>query len=913
MMLPLHRILPMAFLRWRIPILVVLNMALVAATTAPPSSKLRLYMVRSPETTVAPLGDEVLFECALNVEPERLQWRFRAQNGKGELMYLNETAGYNITFKDGVSKLRVYVSPKTIGEYQCIAWYGASALASVSAKLTLATISLGNDNHIFEQDAFGVLDGSSKRRNPPPQIVHWQVSPGNSVIIKCGDIVSNPPPVWSYFKDNTQIRSSVLQLPSGALILTSLSPRDSGSYWCSAVNSITETEIKIPRRTDLSITNTTKAAPIFLSQPPSVITVKPGATAILECPGVGNPVPKAVWSRPDVSILNNRTLFVPYGLQITKIIPEDRGNYVCRLDNGISPVLIHTIRLDVLEAPAIIEGPRATLTNESDMLHLDCHAKGYPEPQITWMINGVDVQWDSLIHSNGSSLFIKSVQKRHAGIVQCFAKNAAGEVNEGNLLQVNPKQIPGEIEVSPLGSVPESTKSSIDHAGKQKGGGRKKHKHPVMIPPSRPSVTRLSDESVMVRWTVPSEEGLPIQFFKVQYRMLGDPARKIPRSQWMTCSEDIPPHVRSYEVQALKPDQLYRFRIAAVYSNNDNKLGNTSGKFHLQKASQLSVAKSHLVVPTLQKIEGVTETAIRLTWGFPTNPPTPIDGFYIHFRPASTAGEYSKAMVEGMYVRHWTMDYLEPGTAYEFKLQSFTASAASEFSAILTGKTLKPPTQAPTITPSVVAASESSQSSSSNLPLIAGGAGGGGLLLLLIILTCVCIKKRKKTQTDDGVTESKGHPDHIQASPIHKSSRLNGVVPRMNITANPLAQEGDKNRNVMEMRFLPNSMPTPIAANPGHLVQNNNCTPQTLLVERRGRQFSNGDVKVPHTQTDSSSIRRTRKHPTGIPVPSSPRMMHHNRSPMPIRAQSGAKRPPTARLGAHTENISSGSLNSIEV
>ncbi|XP_055699871.1 interference hedgehog isoform X3 [Phlebotomus papatasi] len=808
-----QRISLMAFLRWRIPFLVVLNLALVATTTTAPSSKLRLYMVRSPETTVAPLGDEVLFECALNVEPERLEWRFRPQGGKNELMYLNETAGYNITFKDGVSKLRIYVSPKTIGEYQCIAWYGALALASVSAKLTLATISLGNDNNIFEQDGFGVniLDGSSKRRNPPPQIIHWQVSPGNSIIIKCGDIVSNPPPVWRYYKDNTQIQSSVLQLSSGALILTSLTPKDSGSYWCSAMNSITNTDIKIPRRTDLNVTETPRTAPTFLSQPPSVITVKPGATAILECPGIGNPVPKAVWSRPDMSIFNNRTLFVPYGLQITKVVPEDRGNYVCRLDNGISPALAHTIRLDVLEAPTIIEGPRATLTNESDMLHLDCHARGYPEPMITWMINGIDVQRDPLIHSNGSSLFIKSVQKKHAGIVQCFAKNAAGEVNEGNLLQVNPKQIPGEIEVSPLGSVPESTKSSIDHPGKQKGGGRKKHKHrkffrTVMIPPSRPSVTRLSDESVMVRWTVPSEEGLPIQFFKVQYRMLGDPARKISRSQWMTCGEDIPPHVRSYEVQSLKPDQLYRFRIAAVYSNNDNKLGNTSGKFHLQKASQLSVAKSHLAAPNLQKVEGVTENAIMLSWAFPSNPPTPIDGFYIHFRPASTAGEYSKATVDGMTVRHFLMDYLEPGTAYEFKLQSFTSSAASEFSSILTGKTLKPPTKATTITPSVVAASESSQSSSSNLPLIAGGAGGGGLLLLLIILTCVCIKKRKKSQTDDGVTESKAHPDHIQAepngfpvgggrvlgSPIHKSSRLNGVVPRMNITANPLAQEGDK-------------------------------------------------------------------------------------------------------------------------
>lgn len=79
-----------------------------------------------------------------------------------------------------------------------------------------------------------------------------------------------------------------------------------------------------------------------------------------------------------------------------------------------------------------------------------------------------------------------------------------------------------------------------------------------MVPPSRPNVTRLNDESVMVRWSVPSNDGLPIQFFKVQYRMLGDPVKKIQRTSWMTANEDIPPHVLSYEVDELKPDRYYR-------------------------------------------------------------------------------------------------------------------------------------------------------------------------------------------------------------------------------------------------------------------------------------------------------------------------------------------------------------------
>jgi hypothetical protein len=76
----------------------------------------------------------------------------------------------------------------------------------------------------------------------------------------------------------------------------------------------------------------------------------------------------------------------------------------------------------------------------------------------------------------------------------------------------------------------------------------------IMIPPSRPNITRLSDESVMVRWSVPSDEGLPIQFFKVQYRDLNRRG-----SQWMTIDDDIPPHIRSYEVDTLKTDHSYRY------------------------------------------------------------------------------------------------------------------------------------------------------------------------------------------------------------------------------------------------------------------------------------------------------------------------------------------------------------------
>lgn len=46
-------------------------------SAASQSSSLGVHIVRSPESAVAPKGDEVVFECELNLAPDRLEWRFR--------------------------------------------------------------------------------------------------------------------------------------------------------------------------------------------------------------------------------------------------------------------------------------------------------------------------------------------------------------------------------------------------------------------------------------------------------------------------------------------------------------------------------------------------------------------------------------------------------------------------------------------------------------------------------------------------------------------------------------------------------------------------------------------------------------------------------------------------------------------
>lgn len=65
----------------------------------------------------------------------------------------------------------------------------------------------------------------------------------------------------------------------------------------------------------------------------------------------------------------------------------------------------------------------------------------------------------------------------------------------------------------------------------------------------------------------------------------------------------------------------------------------------------------------------------------------PVDGFYVYYRATTSAGDYIKATVEGQNARTYVITHLQPDTAYDIKVQSFTVGAASEFSSVVVQKT----------------------------------------------------------------------------------------------------------------------------------------------------------------------------------------------------------------------------------
>ncbi|XP_026828889.1 interference hedgehog isoform X2 [Ooceraea biroi] len=709
--------------------------------------ELGMSFTRHPQPLAAPLNDDVNFECSLNLAAEYFAWHHRplGSNKWTPLSHPNGTTKDSYTNGGKTSRLLINFGDESkAGDYRCIAFFGTSGLASDPARLTLATIQRFSD----KSDVF------------------IQVTEGNTVPITCPVPYSEPEAIAQFYKNDILIEDADL-VNSKTMVIKSARLTDSGAYHCSASNYITLQMFTSNRKTILTVhANTTFQAPYFTKQPQTEYTVTRGKNVTLECFAAGYPVPRVTWSRLGSS-LPLKSIRSSTGLTIVHVQLSDRGEYDCVWSNEVQQIK-SVIILRVVEPPRVIKQPKASTFAEGGELELSCSVTGEPEPTVEWLINGQSLMPSKNQEIKGSTLLISEVEKKHAGIVQCVASNEYGSHSGYNLLQVNPKQ-------HVLGGTTESKPEyeTISRHKHTRGGA-------ILIPPTQPNVTRLSDVSVMVRWTVPENKGLPIQFFKVQYREIG-PKVNGKQAKWMTANTEIPNHVRSFEVTDLQPDHTYRFRIAAVYSNNDNKLSPNSVRFHLTRKKGFESNK--MPIPLLTNTEAIGPHQVLLIWQNPDRK-TKIDGFYIYHRATTTAGDYLKTTVEGKDAFNMTISHLQADTAYEFKLQSFCVDGASEFSQILRQKTKKlvehPVEQV--VAENKLKPIENNKPVSIHVTHIVGGVLGAAVLLVTLTLSARYLYKKVRCKQSQ---ESQGDGKPIANGRV----MVNGGVTdsKINITSNPLA------------------------------------------------------------------------------------------------------------------------------
>ncbi|XP_013411337.1 interference hedgehog isoform X1 [Lingula anatina] len=347
--------------------------------------------------------------------------------------------------------------------------------------------------------------------------------------------------------------------------------------------------------------------------------------------------------------------------------------------------------------------PANTERKVGEMAVLYCIAEGADE--LRWRQEGRPLRPDPRHIIEDGSLKIFNVQPWESGAYMCVAVNRFGfSIATAHLLVTGNATIREPASVDRSRDNPRYKQSTLcttqrhppttpssrgENQGHRGSGGRKK------VPPSRPAVTQLSDSSVMLEWSVPPNDGLRVTLFRVQYKRH---KRRGNKGRWRTIDEDIPDNQFRYELRGLSLGHSYKFRIAAVYSNNDNAVGPTSPPFTLV-AGPTSHPSAPEVGPVIVQVKP-SAYAMEIEWQYAHHiGEGPIDGFWIHYKPYNAPDSQSQKVTVPPVETKYRIIGLTPDTQYSFKMQCFNLAGASDFSNKVAMKTLAADGSQPMFTP----------------------------------------------------------------------------------------------------------------------------------------------------------------------------------------------------------------------
>ncbi|XP_037952309.1 neogenin-like isoform X2 [Teleopsis dalmanni] len=159
-----------------------------------------------------------------------------------------------------------------------------------------------------------------------------------------------------------------------------------------------------------------------------------------------------------------RMVVLPNGaLEIDEVSAADRGVYQCNVTSGSVSRLSSKTNLNIKKineingvlsessvSPSFLVGPSPKTVKEGDTVTLDCVANGVPKPQIKWLRNGEELDFNDLdsrfsIIGTGS-LQISSAEDIDSGNYQCRASNIVDSLDAQATVQV---QVPPKFIQNP--------------------------------------------------------------------------------------------------------------------------------------------------------------------------------------------------------------------------------------------------------------------------------------------------------------------------------------------------------------------------------------------------------------------------------------------------------------------------------
>ncbi|KAL1007686.1 hypothetical protein UPYG_G00090210 [Umbra pygmaea] len=294
------------------------------------------------------------------------------------------------------------------GTYQCVATIDSlGTITSRTARLTIA----GMPRFSSQPAAAGVHPGES-------QVLACDVNPDLVPYIR-----------WEREREPLELNARLVQLPSGALVVSNASEADAGLYRCVVENT---GPAKFSEEAQLSLLPETgeERKLKFLVEPLPVTKVV-GSNALLPCVVSGFPVPYVRWMQGDKLIEESEGKLEVVGggsLQIYNLTGEDAGVYSCVADNSNDTIETQA-ELTVQAPPQFLKRPANMYAHESMDIVFECEVTGSPAPTVKWVKNG-----DAVIPSDyfkiikEHNLQVLGLVKSDEGFYQCLAENGAGNI-----------------------------------------------------------------------------------------------------------------------------------------------------------------------------------------------------------------------------------------------------------------------------------------------------------------------------------------------------------------------------------------------------------------------------------------------------------------------------------------------------
>ncbi|KAM4593867.1 neogenin 1a isoform 8-T8 [Odontesthes bonariensis] len=555
-----------------------------------------------PQDTLAIRGNSALLNCSAHSDaatPARIEWK-----KDGTFMSLVSDERRHI-LPDGSLFFTHVVHSKhnkpDEGTYQCVATIdNLGSISSRTARLSVAGM-----------PRFG--------SQPAPATVHL----GDSQVMACevnSDLV--PFARWEKDRQSLELSTRLIQLPSGALVISNASEADAGLYRCLVENvgsSKSSDEAQLQTLPEIGEERKLE----FLVQPVSVAKVM-GASVLLPCAVTAYPTPHIRWMFGDKLLEESegRVEVVAGGsLQISNLTEEDAGIYTCVADNSNSTIEAQA-ELTVQVPPQFAKRPVNIYAHESMDIVFECDVSGSPAPTVKWVKNG-----DAVIPSDyfkiikEHNLQVLGLVKSDEGFYQCLAENDAGNIQSSAQLII------------------------LDHGS----GGVGSPAGPAPSAPRDVVASLVSTRFIKLTWRQPAEPHGDELTYSVFYSQEGNSRERVVNTSR--------PGEMQVTIQNLMPDTKYRFRVVA---HNSNGQGESSAALKVATQAEVQVPGP---APNLQAVSK-TPTSASLSWDKPVTGNGEILTYKLYYTDKSADNEQDV----DIDVQSYTMTELKKNTEYSFRV-----------------------------------------------------------------------------------------------------------------------------------------------------------------------------------------------------------------------------------------------------